>query len=74
MEERAIEAKPRRLNWTNMLFLLGTLAVAAVGTPWYLWKFGFGLPEWLTFFVLLIGTGLSVTAGYHRLFAHKTYQ
>jgi stearoyl-CoA desaturase (Delta-9 desaturase) len=74
VEERAIEATPQSLNWTNILFLLGTLLVAAVGTPWYLWKFGFGLAEWLTFFVLWLTTGLSVTAGYHRLFAHKTYQ
>lgn len=72
-EERA-EATPKSLNWTNILFLLGTLLVAAVGTPLYLWKFGFGLTEWLTFFVLWLTTGLSVTAGYHRLFAHKTYQ
>jgi stearoyl-CoA desaturase (delta-9 desaturase) len=74
VEERAIEAKPRRLNWINILFLLGTLLIAAVGTPWYLWKNGFGLPEWLTFAALWLTTGLSVTAGYHRLFAHKTYQ
>jgi len=76
VEERVTEAtpRPRRLNWTNMVFLLGTLLVAVIGTPWYLWKFGFGLPEWLTFFGLWLTTGLSVTAGYHRLFAHKTYQ
>src|SRR5690349_6416847 len=74
VEERETVARPRRLNWTNILFLLGTLLVAAVGTPWYLWKYGFGLAEWLTFFAIWVGTGLSVTAGYHRLFAHKTYQ
>ena len=74
MEERETEARSQSLNWTNILFLVGTLLVAAVGTPLYLWKFGFGLVEWLTFFVLWLTTGLSVTAGYHRLFAHKTYQ
>ena len=75
MEERATtEPLPRHLNWTNIVFLLGTFLVAAIGTPWYLWNYGFGLPEWLTFFFIWFFTGLSITAGYHRLFSHKTYQ
>jgi stearoyl-CoA desaturase (delta-9 desaturase) len=65
--------KPR-LNKLNILFLLGTLLVALVGTPWYLLKVGLGWPEAVTFVVLYLFVGLSVTAGYHRLFAHKTYQ
>jgi stearoyl-CoA desaturase (delta-9 desaturase) len=68
------ETKPRRLNWLNTIFLVGTLLVAAVATPWYLWNYGFGLPEWATFFAIWLVVGLSVTGGYHRLFAHKTYQ
>jgi stearoyl-CoA desaturase (Delta-9 desaturase) len=68
-----VTAKPR-LKWLNITFLLGTLAVAAIGTPIYLWKEGFGWPEWLTFFVLWFTTGIAVTGGYHRLFSHKTYQ
>jgi stearoyl-CoA desaturase (delta-9 desaturase) len=53
---------------------LGTLIVAAIGTPLYLWRYGFGWPEWLTFLGLWLAVGLSITAGYHRLFSHKTYQ
>ena len=68
------ETKPRRLNWLNTIFLLGTLLVAAIATPWYLWNYGFGVPEWATFFAIWLCVGLSVTAGYHRLFSHKTYQ
>lgn len=67
-------ADARRLNWTNTAFLLGTLLVALVGTPWYILKFGLGWPETVTFLVLWLCVGLSVTAGYHRLFSHKTYQ
>jgi len=63
-----------RINWLNTTFILGTLLIALVGTPWYLVKAGFGWPEWLTFFFIWLGVGLSVTAGYHRLFSHKTYQ
>ncbi|HEX2225271.1 MAG TPA: fatty acid desaturase [Thermoanaerobaculia bacterium] len=67
------EAK-RPINWLNMTFLLGTLLIALVGTPWYILKYGLGLPEVLTFGVLWLLVGLSVTAGYHRLFSHRTYQ
>lgn len=63
-----------RINWLNTVFLLGTLTVALVGTPWSLVQFGLGWPEALTFLLLWLAVGLSVTAGYHRLFAHKTYQ
>jgi stearoyl-CoA desaturase (delta-9 desaturase) len=63
-----------RLNWTNTFFLLGTLLVALIGTPWYILKHGLGWPETLTFAILYLAVGISVTAGYHRLFAHKTYQ
>jgi stearoyl-CoA desaturase (delta-9 desaturase) len=65
--------KPR-LKWVSIIFLLGTLLIAAIGTPWYIATAGLGWPEVATFLVLWIFTGLSVTAGYHRLFAHKTYQ
>jgi len=63
-----------QLNWFNFIFLLGTFLVALVGTPWYLYTVGLGWPEAATFLVLYVFTGLSVTPGYHRLFAHKTYQ
>lgn len=67
------EAK-RPINWLNMIFLLGTLLIALVGTPWYILKYGLGVPEVVTFGVLWLLVGLSVTAGYHRLFSHRTYQ
>lgn len=67
------EAKPR-LNWLNIVFLLGTLVVALVGTPWSIYNYGLGLPETLTFLLIWGFVGLSVTAGYHRLFSHKTYR
>jgi stearoyl-CoA desaturase (delta-9 desaturase) len=62
------------ISWTNTTFLLGTLLVAVIGTPLYIWKVGLGWPETLTFLGLWLAVGLSITAGYHRLFAHKTYQ
>jgi stearoyl-CoA desaturase (delta-9 desaturase) len=71
--ETTAAPKPR-LAILNTLFLLGTLAIALVGTPWYLLTYGLGWPEAITFLVLWLAVGTSVTAGYHRLFAHKSYQ
>jgi stearoyl-CoA desaturase (delta-9 desaturase) len=67
-------AQKRPINWLNMVFILGTLLIALVATPWYLIKVGLGWPEATTFVVIWLLVGLSVTAGYHRLFSHKTYQ
>jgi stearoyl-CoA desaturase (delta-9 desaturase) len=72
--ENAVTQEKRRINWMNTFFLLGTLLVALVGTPWYIIQHGLGWPETLTFFLVWFAVGLSVTAGYHRLFAHKTFQ
>jgi stearoyl-CoA desaturase (Delta-9 desaturase) len=66
-------ATPRRVNWLNVSFLVGTALIAAVGTPWYLVTRGLGWPEAITFVALWLVVGISVTGGYHRLFAHKTY-
>ena len=73
METIVTEERPR-LNVTSTVFLLGTLLIALVGTPWYIVTHGLGWPETLTFLGIWFAVGLSVTAGYHRLFAHKTYQ
>jgi stearoyl-CoA desaturase (delta-9 desaturase) len=64
----------RHVQWLNVLFLVGTLVVALAGTPWYLYTRGLGWPEALTFVGLWLAVGVSVTGGYHRLFAHKTYR
>ncbi|HEY0558055.1 MAG TPA: fatty acid desaturase [Thermoanaerobaculia bacterium] len=67
-------AQKRPINWLNLSFIMGTLLLALVATPWYLIKVGLGWPEATTFVVIWLLVGLSVTAGYHRLFSHKTYQ
>ena len=51
-----------------------TPIIGVFGTAWYTWKNGF---EWWMlglFAVLYTLIGLSITAGYHRFFAHKTYE
>jgi stearoyl-CoA desaturase (delta-9 desaturase) len=64
----------RKINWLNTLFLVFTPVVGIAGTVlllvfgWVHW------PTWVLAGSMTIVTGLSVTAGYHRLFAHKSYK
>lgn len=64
----------KRINWPNTLFLLLVPIAGIVGTI-LLTVFGFvHWPTWLLAFVLTVTGGLSITGGYHRLFAHKSYK
>ena len=61
-------------NWPAVfMFIVSTVPVVTV-FPWYAWKFGFDAWEWTWFFVLCFATGLSITGGYHRFWAHRSYQ
>jgi stearoyl-CoA desaturase (delta-9 desaturase) len=61
-------------NWPAIfMFLVSTIPVVTV-LPWYAAKFGFDGFEWACFFVLWALNGLSITAGYHRLWAHRSYE
>jgi stearoyl-CoA desaturase (delta-9 desaturase) len=62
------------LNWPAIImFLLSTVPVVTV-FPWYAAKFGFDTFEWVSFAVLWAFNGMSITAGYHRLWAHRSYE
>jgi stearoyl-CoA desaturase (delta-9 desaturase) len=61
-------------DWVNILFLTLTPVIGIVGTAAYTWYAGFQL--WMA--VLAIGmylaVGMSICAGYHRFFSHKSYE
>ena len=63
-----------QVNWPNSLFLVSTLGLALIGVPLYLWHQGGDWFQFLLFLVFFVVTGLSITLGYHRLFAHLTFQ
>lgn len=63
-----------RLDWVNTLFLITTLVVAVIGVPVHATLIGFSWPILGLFAFYLVATGLSITGGYHRLFAHQSYQ
>jgi stearoyl-CoA desaturase (delta-9 desaturase) len=64
----------RRINWTNTLFLTITPLVAILGTVWLTLTGNLHPATLIAAFCFMIMTGLAVTAGYHRLFAHRSYK
>jgi stearoyl-CoA desaturase (delta-9 desaturase) len=65
-------AKPP-LIWANALMFALTFTAAAVLVPWYGLRYGFTAADWGVFVFFLGANGMAVTAGYHRLWAHRTY-
>lgn len=62
------------IEWPNFLFIVLSPVVAIVGT---IWVFQHGGPHWATWILaalMMLTTGLGITAGYHRLFSHRSYQ
>ena len=61
-------------NWPAVFMFVITTVPAVTVFPWYAWKFGFDAFEWTWFFVLCALNGMSITGGYHRLWAHRSYE
>lgn len=66
-------ARPPIILTNTLLFSLSGL-VALVAVPWYGMSHGYDLWQWATFLLLFCLSGLSITAGYHRLWSHKAYK
>ena len=62
-----------RKNWLNILFLSLTPVIGVLGTAVYALAFGVRWWEPVLFLTLFGLVSFSVTAGYHRCFAHKSY-
>ena len=63
----------KKINWTNTLFLTLTPIIAIVGTLLLCVFSQVHYQTWILAGAMCAATGLSITAGYHRFFAHKTY-
>ena len=63
----------RQKNWINILFLSLTPVIGVAGTAAYAIVFGIRWWEPALFAVLFGLVSFSVTAGYHRCFAHRAY-
>lgn len=65
--------KPR-LIWLNVLVFLITFLFAAIAVPYRAITHGFDSTEIIMAIICFTYCGMSITAGYHRLWSHKTYQ
>jgi stearoyl-CoA desaturase (delta-9 desaturase) len=65
--------KPPLIIINALIFSL-TMLVAVVGVPWYGLTHGFMTGSWVCCVVFLVANGMSITAGYHRLWAHRSYE
>lgn len=63
-----------RINWTSSIFLIVTFFAALIGTPAYILHYGIDWFQVGLFLFYFIATGMSITLGYHRLFAHKAFK
>lgn len=55
------------------MFTIST-ALLLTAFPWYLVHYDVSASAWVAGVVLLYACGLSITGGYHRLWAHRAYQ
>ncbi len=63
-----------RVNWVPSIFLIGTFVAALITVPLYLWHFGLDWFQFGMFLFYFAATAMSITFGYHRLFAHKSFE
>src|SRR6202158_5107331 len=61
-------------NWPATLMFVLTFAVVLSVVPWYGIVHGYNAAAWVSFTLLLGANGMAITCGYHRLFAHATYE
>jgi stearoyl-CoA desaturase (delta-9 desaturase) len=63
-----------RRNWVTTAMFALTFATAVTVVPWYGFRFGYHAAAWIWCALLLGANGMAITCGYHRLFAHATYE
>lgn len=68
------EKKQRSINWINTLFLTITPLVGIGGTVMLAHVHALHPATCYLGLAFMIATGLAITAGYHRLFSHRSYR
>ena len=68
-----------RIEWITTAFLGTTLLLSLTVVPWFTWShWGDPSAHWgfvgVLFLLFYIASGLSITLGYHRLFAHLSFK
>jgi stearoyl-CoA desaturase (Delta-9 desaturase) len=70
----AARAGAAPINWAASLMFVLTSVVAITVVPWYGITHGYHAAAWVWFTLFLGANGMAITCGYHRLFAHCTYE
>ena len=73
MPDVASSAKPPLIVTNVLLFSLTSLAALTL-VPWYGLTHGYATASWILCGAFLLANELSITAGYHRLWAHRAYE
>ncbi len=61
------------INWPTTIFLFACIGLGIAGTWILVATYGWTLFDTVLFLVFAWATGLSITVGYHRLFAHRSF-
>lgn len=65
---------PVNIHWGNMLFMIMAHFIGISGAIYYQMPVNFEWHFWLLVLELWASRAMGITAGYHRLFSHKTYE
>ena len=66
--------KPVITNWGPVIFLVTYQGLLLASLPFYFYFNTPALGIVITSIIMLYATGLSITGGYHRYYAHRTYR
>ncbi|MDO8417343.1 MAG: fatty acid desaturase [Agitococcus sp.] len=68
------QTKDAPINWLPAFILIATPIAAITLIPWYALNHDFSTAAWVLMIGYLYANGLGITAGYHRLWAHRAYE
>lgn len=66
--------KRHPINWRNFIFFVSFFIIAVMGVPIYIYNFGVSASEIIFAVFWVFASGMGITIGYHRLFAHRTFK
>jgi stearoyl-CoA desaturase (delta-9 desaturase) len=74
LENEMSQTEDAPINWLPAFILIATPIAAITLIPWYALNHDFSTAAWVLMIGYLYANGLGITAGYHRLWAHRAYE